>query len=77
MTAKSFAFLMLKTIFASVSRVVLFSAWMYVTNNGEFSSMTTLVGYYLTVMVLAVFHFFFNKTRPSCSSSYWIGLIFT
>ena len=76
LTMKSFAFLMLKTIFASVSRVVLFSAWLYVTNNGEFSSLRTFFGYYLTVLVLVIFHFFFNKMRPSCSSSYWIGLLY-
>ena len=76
LTMNSFAFLMLKTIFASISRVLLFSAWLYVTNNGEFSSMKTFVGYYLTVLVLVIFYFFFNKVRPSCSSTYWIGLIF-
>ena len=76
LTMKSFAFLMFKTIFASISRVLLFSAWLYVTNNGEFCSMRTFLGYYLTVLVLVIFHFFFNKMRPSCSSSYWIGLIF-
>ena len=73
---KSFAFLMLKTVFASISRVLLLSAWLYVTNNGEFSSLRTFFGYYLTVLVLVIFHFFFNKMRPSCSSSYWIGLLY-
>ena len=74
LSTKSFVSLMLKTIFACISRVLIFSAWLYVANDGEFSSMKTLFGYYLTVLVLVVFHFFLNKIGPSCSSSYWIGL---
>ena len=76
LTKRSVGSMMLKTIFACVSRVMLFSAWLYVTNEGQFSSLKTLVGYYSIVLALIIFHFFFNNKRPSCSSAYCIGLTF-
>merc|ERR1711894_278014 len=75
LTPVCFIFQMLKTIFAATSRVLLFSAWLYVTNNGEFSSIRTLVSYYLTGLVLVIFNFFLNKRRPSFTSSYWIEIL--
>ena len=65
---------MLKTIFATISRVTLFSAWLYVTNEGKFSSLKTLMGYYSIVLALVIFHLIFNNKRPSYSSAYYIGL---
>ena len=68
--------MMLKTIFATISRVTLFSAWLYVTNAGQFSSLKTLIGYYSIALALVFFHIIFNNNRPTCTSAYCIGQIF-
>ena len=75
MTTMNFIFLILKTIFASISRIMLFSTWLYFTNEGQFSSFKTLIAYYLVFFILFLFNTFFNKSRPSCSSTFWTGII--
>ena len=64
---------MVKTILAAVSRVLLFSIWLYVFNNGQFSSVKTLIAYYTLVSMLIVFHTVCNKKRPVFSFPFCLG----
>ena len=65
--------LMLKVILDSVSRIVLFSAWLYVINDGQFSSMYTLITYYTTFAILIIFNIILNDEKNILSGKYWIG----
>ena len=74
LTVLNLVSMLLKTIFATSSRILLFSAWLYVVNNGKFSTMKTLIAYYTTALVLFIYNVLCNTRRPSCSSSFWIGM---
>ena len=67
------ALLVLKVILDSVSRILLFSTWLYVINAGEFSAMYTLCGYYFVFAVLMVFNWVFSSSRDVYTGKYWIG----
>ena len=75
LTKLNFIFMLTKTIFATTSRILLFSAWLYVVNDGQFSTLKTLIAYYTTALVLFFFTVSCNTRKPSCSSSFWIGKI--
>ena len=68
------ALLVLKVILDSVSRILLFSAWLYVINAGEFSALYTLCGYYFVFAVLMVFNLVFSSSRDVYTGKYWIGM---
>ena len=53
--------MLLKTTLDCVARIVLFSTWLYVQNEGQFSSARTVIAYYSTFMVLVLFNAFFTK----------------
>ena len=72
-TKLNLVFVLMKTIFDTTSRILLFSAWLYVVNDGQFSTLKTLIAYYTTAIVLFIFNVSCNTKRPSCSSSFWIG----
>ena len=66
--------LILKVILDAVSRILLFSTWLYVINGGQFSSWITVTAYYVTFIILLVFNVTFSwKTENLYSSKYWIG----
>ena len=66
--------LILKVILDAVSRILLFSTWLYVINGGQFSSWITVTAYYFTLIILLVFNVTFSwKTENLYSSKYWIG----
>ena len=69
-------FLLLKTMFDSISRILLFSTWLYVINEGQFSSCKTIIAYYLTLIYLLIFNTIFNKQQDYSSARTWIGKIF-
>ena len=69
-------FLLLKIMFDSVSRILLFSTWLYVINEGQFSSSKTIIAYYLTLLYLLIFNTIFNKQKDYTSARTWIGRIF-
>ena len=73
-TTLNLTFLLLKTMFDSISRILLFSTWLYVINDGQFSSTKTLIAYYSTLMVLLIFNTLFNKQDHSATRT-WIGKI--
>ena len=68
-------FLLMKTTFDCVSRILLFSTWLYVANDGQFSSAKTVLAFYTTFLLLVVFNTVFNKTGEYCSAKTWTGKI--
>ena len=64
---------MLKVILDSVAKILLFSCWIYVINNGEFSSVYTLAAYYTVFGVLAIFNILTNNSRDFHRGKFWIG----
>ena len=73
LNVKSIAVLILKTMFDATSRILIFSIWMYVSNQGQFSSMSTLTGFYILVAVLVVFNLVFSRRLDLKSFSFWTG----
>ena len=70
--------LILRTIMDSSSRVLIFSTWLYVTNDGRFSSLKTLLAYYFvfTGTVIFIFNIVFSESRNFFSATFWIGIIY-
>ena len=73
LTTLNLVFLLLKTTLDCLARIVLFSAWLYVMNEGQFSSMMTIKAYYFTVSALLVFNIFINKNENLWSRRNIIG----
>ena len=55
----------MKTTLDCVARIVLFSTWLYVKNEGQFSSARTVIAYYSTFLVLLLFNAFFTKSEKN------------
>ena len=62
-TILNLVFLLLKTTLDCVARIVLFSTWLYVHNEGQFSSARTVGAYYATFFVLFLFNSICNKSK--------------
>lgn len=67
--------LLIKTTLDCVARIVLFSTWLYVHNEGQFSSARTVIAYYSTFMVLFIFNSLCNRnetwwTRRNLTGTY-------
>ena len=73
MTTLNLAFLLLKTIFDCTSRILLFATFMFVVNDGQFSTMMTVKAYYSTVAVLMTFNMIINSNENYFSAKTWIG----
>ena len=73
LSTNSLVVLILKIIFDSVSRILIFGIWMFVINKGQFSTTYTVIGYYAAVMALVVFNLCFSWDRQILSSRFWIG----
>ena len=73
MTTLNLAFLLLKTIFDCTSRILLFATFMFVVNEGQFSTMMTVTAYYTTVAVIMAYNIVFNDNETYCSARTWIG----
>ena len=73
LTTLNLTFLLLKTMFDSISRILLFSTWLYVINDGQFSSTKTVIAYYSTLVVLLVFNTIFTKQKDYTTARTWIG----
>lgn len=67
-------FLLMKTMFDCIARILIFSTWLYVTNEGKFCSSQTVIAYYNTLIILLFFNIVFNKTDDYCSVKTWIGI---
>ena len=57
--------LLLKTTLDCVARIVLFGTWLYIHNEGKFSSVKTTIAYYSTLMVLVLFNALFTKSKKN------------
>ena len=57
----------------AVARLSIFGCWMFVTNDGKYSPLTVLAGYYSVFAVLLLFNFIFNSERIKLEGHYWIG----
>ena len=66
-------FLLLKTTFDCVSKVLMFATFMYVVNKGQFSSMMTLTAFYINLAVLIIFNIIVNNNTNYKSAKTWIG----
>ena len=52
----------------------MFATFMYVVNNGQFSSMMTLTAFYANLAVLIVFNIIVNNNTDYKSAKTWIGI---
>ena len=46
---------------------------MFVVNDGQFSTMITVSGYYTTVAVIMTYNIVINDNETYCSARTWIG----
>ena len=63
----------MKTTLDCVARITLFSTFLYVLNEGQFSSTKTVIAYYSTFLVLLVFNAIFNKREKQWTRRNMIG----
>ena len=73
MSTANKVFLLLKTTFDCVSKVLMFATFMFVVNNGQFSSLMTLTAFYLNLAVLIIFNIIVNDNNNYKSAKTWIG----
>ena len=73
LTFVNLVFILMKTMFDCIARILIYSSWMYVTNDGQFSSSKTVQAYYTTIALLIVFNTLFNDNRDYCRVKTWIG----
>ena len=73
MTTLNLIFLLLKTVLDCISRLIIFATFMFVVNDGQFSTMMTVKAYYSTVVVLMIFNMIINTNENYCSAKTWIG----
>ena len=73
MTTNNLVFLLLKTVFDCISRLIIFATFMFVVNDGQFSTMMAVTAYYTTVAVLMIFNMIINSNENYCSAKTWIG----
>ena len=71
--AKHFAVLLAKIMCDCVARITIFSAWMFVTNDGKFDTMNVLMIYYSLALFMMVFNVVFNRKCEMTDGKYWIG----
>ena len=73
MTTANLVFLLMKTVFDCVSRLLIYSTFMFVVNEGQFSTLMTVMAYYTTFAVLVIFNTIINSNEQYRSSRTWIG----
>ena len=73
-TSLNLVFLLAKTTLDCVARIVLFSTWLYVQNEGQFSSARTVIAYYSTFMVLVLFNGLCSKSEKTWTRRNMTGI---
>ena len=68
------ACLLLKTTCDCISRITLFSVFMYVQNEGQFSTKMTLIAYYSVFFILMIFNTWINKNKNFWSAKNLLGI---
>ena len=71
LTTVNLVFLLLKTVFDCVSRLLIYSTFMFVVNEGQFSTLMTVKAYYATFAVLVIFNMIINTNEQYCSAETW------
>ena len=72
MTLKNLFLLIVKIILDIFSRVLIFSAWMYTDNNGQFSTLKTVAFYYGVFILMTVFNIVINRHENWLSNTFKI-----
>ena len=68
--------LILKIILDCTSRILIFSSWLYVSNDGNFCTMKTFAAFYIVFGILVVFNVVVNSMdgcKNLLSITFWIG----
>ena len=73
MTTLNLVSLLLKTVFDCTSRVLIFATFMFVVNEGQFSTIMTVTAYYTTFAILMTFNTVVNDNENYFSAKTWIG----
>ena len=65
----------MRVTLSCLSRVLIFSSWMFVTFGGNFHPTATFSGFYLTLLIMMIFNIVFNRSRSAdiLTFKYWIG----
>ena len=67
-------FILIAKVFMDIlSRVLIFFCFMMTTNNGKFSPVQSVVGFYTMVAIMIVFNIIFNESKICWSLRYMIG----
>ena len=53
--------LVLKIFLESFGKVIIFSTFLYINNNGQFDAIQTIVGFYSMVLVMIIFNGIFSR----------------
>ena len=53
--------LVLKIFLESLGKVIIFSTFLYINNNGQFDAIQTIVGFYSMVLVMIIFNGIFSR----------------
>ena len=73
-TSTHMACLLLKTSCDCIARITLFSVFMYVQNEGQFSTRMTLIAYYSVFVLLMIFNCWINKNKNFWSAKNLLGM---
>ena len=73
MDNKNLSIFLLKIVLDVLSRILIFSAWMYSDNDGQFSTKRTVGFFYGTFILLLLFNSIFNKYNDLEPNMNWIG----
>ncbi len=74
-TSTHMACLLLKTTCDCIARITLFSVFMYVQNEGQFSTRMTLIAYYSVFVLLMIFNTWINKNKNFWSAKNLLGTL--
>ena len=53
--------LVLKIFLESLGKVIIFSTFLYINNNGQFDAIQTIVGFYSMVLVMIIYNGIFSR----------------
>ena len=73
-TTTHMACLLLKTTCDCISRITLFSVFMYVQNEGQFSTLKTVIAYYSVFILMVFFNTYINKNKHFWSAKNLLGI---
>ena len=74
MNYKNLVLLLIKIMLDVVSRILIFSAWMYTDNDGQFCTSRTIIFFYGTFLLIFIFNYIFDSNGKIFSTGKWIGV---